>query len=129
MECCKWCPVRRECLEDSLEPTWTVTGIRGGTTKTERTAMRMAVVKDLSTATPFEWTFTQSLSRTYTVSSDIGHPDRTYQDHDAIVKETARRLDETFDERYPDVNRQSRGTATRTGRPVPQDTTQAVKTA
>ena len=86
MEVCRWCPVRRECLEDSLEPTWTTVGCFGGSVKTERTTMRTVVVEDLSTAEAVTWTFQQSLSKSFMVSSDMGRHDRSYQDDGAVVK-------------------------------------------
>ena len=93
---CRECPVRRECLMDALtERRFTVEGVWGATTGTERRRVMREVAEDSLDPDAF-MTWPQYIRPERSTTSQMGH---STIDHGAQVEEAARRLEATYEER------------------------------
>jgi Transcription factor WhiB len=96
MEVCKWCSVRRGCLEDALAETrYSVEGSWGGTSRTERQAMRTTVREELRASEPIA---IGEDFRGNAISSKM--KDGFDPHHASVVALIADKLEETFDARF-----------------------------
>lgn len=100
MEVCRWCPVRRECLESALEETqFTIMGTWGGRTGTERRRVMSQVAAERTTPTQV-FTETDDRGRVRGTTALSHHSGREWLVGPVYIKEVADRLDSSFDERF-----------------------------
>jgi hypothetical protein len=97
-EVCRECPVRRECLTDALsEDAFTVVGVWGGTTRTERSRAQNAAARDRST--PEREMVFQTGWRGESVTARQSNADPRWKTHPDVVAELVEAFEATFDER------------------------------
>jgi len=96
MEVCRYCPVRRERLEDSLAETrYSVEGSWGGTSRTELQHMRTTVREERRAVEPI------AIGEDYRGNRVTSKTDTGPDPHDpSIVALIADRLEASFDERF-----------------------------
>jgi WhiB family redox-sensing transcriptional regulator len=99
IEVCRECPVRRECLEDALsEDAFTVQGVWGGTTRTERRAAQNAAARERSTPTR-EIVFQTGYRGEKTTSRHSPGGGTEWRTHPSVVAELVETFEATLDER------------------------------
>lgn len=100
-EVCAACPVRRPCLEDALsERSYTVEGIWGGTTRTERRRALRETALELSSSHTIELTDAARWDRATSTSSLASNKGGlAWLDGTEFISEVATRLDSTFEQR------------------------------